>query len=89
MEYVRGEDLKAFIRSSGQMAVGTSLRVARQIAEGLAEAHYRFGRVLEEKDEKGRARVEYEKFLKYWVEADPIHPELKDARARLARLKGS
>ena len=39
MEYVRGEDLKAFIRSSGQMAVGTTLRVARQIAEGLAEAH--------------------------------------------------
>jgi serine/threonine protein kinase len=39
MEYVRGEDLKAFIRSSGQMALGTSLRVARQIAEGLAEAH--------------------------------------------------
>ena len=41
MEYVRGEDLKAFIRSSGQMAVGTSLRVARQVAEGLAEAHAR------------------------------------------------
>ncbi|MDH4270515.1 MAG: protein kinase [Candidatus Aminicenantes bacterium] len=39
MEYVRGDDLKAFIRSSGQMAVGTSLRVARQVAEGLAEAH--------------------------------------------------
>jgi serine/threonine protein kinase/tetratricopeptide (TPR) repeat protein len=39
MEYVRGEDLKAFIRSSGQMAVGTSLRVARQVAEGLDEAH--------------------------------------------------
>jgi serine/threonine protein kinase len=29
MEYVRGENLKAFIRSSGQMALGTSLRVAR------------------------------------------------------------
>ena len=39
MEYVRGEDLKAFIQSSGQMAVGTSLRIARQVAEGLAEAH--------------------------------------------------
>jgi serine/threonine protein kinase len=39
MEYVKGEDLKAFIHSSGQMAVGTSLRIARQVAEGLAEAH--------------------------------------------------
>src|SRR5512138_1438182 len=39
MEYVRGEDLKAFIQSSGQMAIGTSLRIARQVADGLAEAH--------------------------------------------------
>ena len=51
--------------------------------------HYRFGRVLEEKGEKDRARLEYEKFLKYWAEADPLFVELKDARARLARLKGS
>jgi tetratricopeptide (TPR) repeat protein len=48
--------------------------------------HYRFGRVLEEKGEKGRARLEYEKFLKYWAEADPRFVELKDARARLAAL---
>jgi serine/threonine protein kinase len=39
MEYVPGEDLKSFIRRSGQMAVGTTLRVARQVCEGLAEAH--------------------------------------------------
>ncbi len=51
--------------------------------------HYRFGRVLEEKGEKERARLEYEKFLKYWGDADPRFIELKDARARLARLKGS
>ena len=50
--------------------------------------HYRFGRVLEEKGEKDRARLEYEKFLKYWAVADPRFVELKDARARLARLKG-
>jgi len=51
--------------------------------------HYRFGRVLEEKGERDRARSEYEKFLKCWANADPTPPELKDARARLARLKGS
>jgi serine/threonine protein kinase/tetratricopeptide (TPR) repeat protein len=51
--------------------------------------HYRFGRVLEEKGEKDRARLEYEKFLRYWADADPRFAELKDARARLARLKGS
>jgi len=49
--------------------------------------HYRFGRVLEEKGEKDKARLQYEKFLKYWADADPTHPELKDARARLAALR--
>jgi serine/threonine protein kinase/tetratricopeptide (TPR) repeat protein len=48
--------------------------------------HYRLGRVLEQKGEKARARVEYEKFLKYWAEADASHPELADARARLTAL---
>ncbi len=49
--------------------------------------HYRFGRVFEEKGDRIRARTEYEKFLKYWAEADPSFVELKDARARLAALK--
>jgi serine/threonine protein kinase/Tfp pilus assembly protein PilF len=39
MEYVPGEDLKSFIRRSGQMAMGTTLRIAFQVCEGLAEAH--------------------------------------------------
>jgi serine/threonine protein kinase/tetratricopeptide (TPR) repeat protein len=50
--------------------------------------HYRFGRVLEEKGEKDRARGEYQKFLKYWADADPDFSELKDARTRLAALGG-
>ncbi len=49
--------------------------------------HYRFGRVLEEKGDKSRARLEYEKFLKYWADADPRFVELKDARTRLAALR--
>jgi tetratricopeptide (TPR) repeat protein len=49
--------------------------------------HYRFGRVLEEKGEKDKARVQYEKFLKYWADADSRFAELRDARARLAALK--
>src|SRR4030042_5444174 len=39
MEYVRGEDLKSFIRRAKQLNVGTALAIARQVAEGLAEAH--------------------------------------------------
>jgi tetratricopeptide (TPR) repeat protein len=49
--------------------------------------HYRLGRVLEQKGEKDRARLQYEKFLKYWADADPSYSELKDARARLAALR--
>jgi serine/threonine protein kinase len=39
MEYVRGEDLKSFIRRSGKLAVGTAVRIAEQVCEGLSEAH--------------------------------------------------
>jgi TolB-like protein/tRNA A-37 threonylcarbamoyl transferase component Bud32/Tfp pilus assembly protein PilF len=39
MEYVRGEDLKSFIRRSGRLAVGTAVRIAKQVCEGLSEAH--------------------------------------------------
>jgi serine/threonine protein kinase/Tfp pilus assembly protein PilF len=39
MEYVAGEDLKSQLRRMGQVPVGKAVFIARQIAEGLAEAH--------------------------------------------------
>jgi len=39
MEYVPGRDLKDLIRQSGRLTVDTALSIARQIGEGLAEAH--------------------------------------------------
>ena len=39
MEYVPGEDLKSIIRMMGPMSAGKTLHVARQVSEGLAEAH--------------------------------------------------
>jgi len=39
MEYVPGEDLKSFIRRSHQLAVGTAVGIARQVCDGLSEAH--------------------------------------------------
>jgi serine/threonine protein kinase len=39
MEYIPGEDLKSFIRRSGQLTVGKAVRIAKQVAEGLIEAH--------------------------------------------------
>jgi len=39
MEYVSGEDLKSFIRRARQLTVGTAVFIAKQVCEGLAEAH--------------------------------------------------
>jgi tetratricopeptide (TPR) repeat protein/tRNA A-37 threonylcarbamoyl transferase component Bud32 len=39
MEYVPGEDLRSSIRRFGQLPVGKSISIAKQICEGLAEAH--------------------------------------------------
>jgi hypothetical protein len=40
MEYVAGEDLKRFIRRAGMLSPGRALHIARQVCEGLAEAHH-------------------------------------------------
>ncbi len=39
MEYVSGEDLKRFIRRAGTLSSGKAIHIAKQVAEGLAEAH--------------------------------------------------
>jgi serine/threonine-protein kinase len=39
MEYVAGEDLKSMIRMSKRLNIGTAVDIAKQICEGLAEAH--------------------------------------------------
>jgi serine/threonine protein kinase/Tfp pilus assembly protein PilF len=39
MEYVRGEDLKSVIHRMGILRAGKTVSIARQVAEGLAEAH--------------------------------------------------
>ncbi|UCE41192.1 MAG: protein kinase [Candidatus Aminicenantes bacterium] len=40
MEYVPGEDLKRFIKRSGQLTVGKAVSIAKQVCDGLAEAHH-------------------------------------------------
>ncbi len=39
MEFVEGEDLKAFIRRSDHLTTPKAVDIGRQVAEGLAEAH--------------------------------------------------
>jgi len=63
MEYVSGEDLKSLIRRVKQLTVGTTISIAKQICEGLAEAH-RLGVVHRDLkpsnimiDKEGNARI--------------------------------
>jgi serine/threonine protein kinase/tetratricopeptide (TPR) repeat protein len=63
MEYVPGEDLKSFIRRSGRLDIPKALSVAKQVCEGLAEAH-RLGVVHRDLksnnimiDKEGNARI--------------------------------
>jgi serine/threonine protein kinase/Tfp pilus assembly protein PilF len=39
MEYVSGQDLKGLIKQSGNLAINTSISIAKQVCEGLSEAH--------------------------------------------------
>ena len=39
MEYISGQDLKGLIRQTGQLTVGKAISIAKQICEGLSEAH--------------------------------------------------
>lgn len=63
MEYVRGEDLKRLIRKIGLLSAGQAIPIAKQVCEGLAEAH-RLGVVHRDLkpqnimvDEEGNARI--------------------------------
>ena len=63
MGYVPGEDLKSFIRRSRQLNVGTAISLAKQVSEGLSEAH-RLGVVHRDLkpqnvmiDKEGNARI--------------------------------
>jgi len=39
MEYIRGEDLKNLIRKMGQLSAGQAITIAKQVCDGLSEAH--------------------------------------------------
>jgi serine/threonine protein kinase/tetratricopeptide (TPR) repeat protein len=63
MEYVHGEDLKQLIRKVGQLSPGQSIGIARQVCDGLEEAH-KLGVVHRDLkpqnimvDEEGNARI--------------------------------
>jgi len=63
MEYVPGEDLKSFIRRSGKLDIPKAVSIAKEVCEGLSEAH-RLGVVHRDLksnnimiDKEGNARI--------------------------------
>jgi serine/threonine protein kinase/tetratricopeptide (TPR) repeat protein len=63
MEYIQGEDLRSFIKRARRLDTGTVIAVAKQVCEGLAEAH-RLGVVHRDLkssnimiDKEGNARI--------------------------------
>jgi len=63
MEYVPGQDLRGLIRQTGQLTVGKAVSIARQVCDGLEEAH-RLGVVHRDLkpsniiiDKEGNARI--------------------------------
>jgi tetratricopeptide (TPR) repeat protein len=54
-----------------------------------ARFHYRLAKLYEQKGLTAKAMARYEHFLTVWKNADSDWPELKDAKARLGRLKGA
>ncbi len=63
MEYVSGEDLKSLLKKTGQLTIKKAISIAKQICEGLSEAH-RLGVVHRDLkphnimiDKEGNARI--------------------------------
>ncbi len=71
--------------------LGASLTNVTYTVKGCYErprGFYLLGKIYEKKGDQKLAIENYERFLDLWKEADEDLPDLMDAKARLAKLKG-
>ena len=79
MEYVSGEDLKSFIRRARQLVVGTASLIAKQVCDGLAEAH-RVG-VVHRDLKPGNIMIDRKEMPRSWISASPGPYRSRGSRA--------
>jgi tetratricopeptide (TPR) repeat protein len=84
--YVQKGDLDAAIKEYEGITTFDPASRERRLINPLHR--YELAKLYEKKGMKEKAVAQYEKFLLLWKNADADRPEPKDARARLARLKG-
>jgi tetratricopeptide (TPR) repeat protein len=79
MEKARAEYLKITALTAGRQHYG----------DIYARSFYMLGKIAEKQGDRAAAAENYRKFLDLWKDADQGLPEVGDARARLAGLKGA
>jgi tetratricopeptide (TPR) repeat protein len=85
--YVQKGDLDAAVREYERITTFDPASRERRLIHPLHR--YELAKSYEKKGMKEKAIAQYEKFLTLWKNADAEHPEPKDARMRLVKLKGS
>jgi len=77
IEKAREEYEKIVILTTGRIYYG----------DIYVKSFYMLGKIYQQKDWKGKALENYEKFLNLWKDADPGIPELTDAKKQLTSLQ--
>jgi tetratricopeptide (TPR) repeat protein len=83
--YVRAGDLTRAREQYEKIGMLTTGRLGS--GDLYARSFYHLGQIDEKLGDKAGARVNYQKFLDLWKNADPGLPEVEDARKRLAGLR--
>jgi tetratricopeptide (TPR) repeat protein len=83
--YFRAEELEK-ARQEFEDISRLSPLIGLEYADMYAKSFYHLGQVYERLGKKSKARENYRKFLDLWKDADPVLPEVADARKRLNLL---